>query len=112
VGARRCASLPSFLKLIHSSSTKQSEPYAFTHLLFVSRAYHLSPAEEEALANRAPSKKSSKAKKQKGPQPPAQAPPEDGVYSFHPEDACIEEVCARYILFTFLSLLSLDFIEN
>ncbi|KAJ7935409.1 p21-C-terminal region-binding protein-domain-containing protein [Mycena leptocephala] len=78
-----------------------SEPYAFTHLLFVSRAYHLSPAEEEALANRAPSKKSSKAKKQKGPQPPAQAPPEDGVYSFHPEDACIEEHALHALSYPF-----------
>ncbi|KAJ7801893.1 p21-C-terminal region-binding protein-domain-containing protein [Mycena olivaceomarginata] len=69
-----------------------SEPYAFTHLLFVSRAYHLSDAEEEALANRAPAGKSSKkSKKQKGPQPPSQARPQDGIYSFHPEDACIEE---------------------
>ncbi|KAF7356737.1 N-acetyltransferase domain-containing protein [Mycena venus] len=79
-----------------------SEPYAFTHLLFVSRAYHLSDAEEEALANRAPAGKSSKkAKKQKGPQPPAQGRPPDGVYSFHPEDACIEEHALHAISYPF-----------
>ncbi|KAJ6584704.1 p21-C-terminal region-binding protein-domain-containing protein [Mycena capillaripes] len=79
-----------------------SEPYAFTHLLFVSRAYVLSPAEEEALANRAPAGKSSKnAKKAKKTQPPAQAPPSDGVYSFHPEDACIEEHALHTLSYTF-----------
>ncbi|KAJ7355437.1 p21-C-terminal region-binding protein-domain-containing protein [Mycena albidolilacea] len=79
-----------------------SEPYAFTHLLFVSRAYHLSDAEEEALANRAPAGKSSKkSKKQKGPQPPSQARPQDGIYSFHPEDACIEEHALHSLSYPF-----------
>ncbi|KAJ6518645.1 p21-C-terminal region-binding protein-domain-containing protein [Mycena sanguinolenta] len=79
-----------------------SEPYAFTHLLFVSRAYHLSDAEEEALANRAPAGKSSKkAKRQKGPQPPTQARPSDGIYSFHPEDACIDQHALHSICYPF-----------
>ncbi|KAJ7505739.1 p21-C-terminal region-binding protein-domain-containing protein [Mycena galericulata] len=67
------------------------EPYAFTHLLFVSRAYHLSPAEEEALANRAPSHRSKKPKKQKGARMAMQDAPPDGIYPFHPEDALIRE---------------------
>ncbi|KAJ7644330.1 p21-C-terminal region-binding protein-domain-containing protein [Roridomyces roridus] len=60
------------------------EPYAFTHLLFISRA-------EEALANRAPSRRSKKSKKQKPRQPPEQQRPQDGIYSFHPEDTLIRE---------------------
>ncbi|KAK7030769.1 N-acetyltransferase domain-containing protein [Favolaschia claudopus] len=79
-----------------------SEPYAFTHLLFVSRAYHLSLDEEEALANRAPAGKSSKkAKKQKGSQPPTQTRPDDGIYFFHPEDACIQEHATHAISYPF-----------
>ncbi|KAJ6512025.1 p21-C-terminal region-binding protein-domain-containing protein [Mycena vitilis] len=78
-----------------------NEPYAFTHLLFVSRAYSLSAAEEEALANRAPQGKSKSAKKARKAQPPAQARPADGVYSFHPEDACIEEHALHSLSYPF-----------
>ncbi|KAJ7729701.1 p21-C-terminal region-binding protein-domain-containing protein [Mycena maculata] len=67
------------------------EPYAFTNLLFVSRAYHLSPSEEEALANAAPSRRSKKSKKQKPQQPAHQHAPADGIFPFHPEDAVIKE---------------------
>ncbi|KAJ7437697.1 p21-C-terminal region-binding protein-domain-containing protein [Mycena latifolia] len=81
-----------------------SEPYAFTHLLFVSRTYHLSPAEEEALANRAPSHKSKKSKKQKPQQPALQAAPPDGIYPFHPEDACIQEYALHALSYLFSSL--------
>ncbi|KAJ7695207.1 p21-C-terminal region-binding protein-domain-containing protein [Mycena rosella] len=80
-----------------------SEPYAFTHLLFVSRAYHLSPAEEEALANRAPSHKSKKSKKQKPQQPALQAAPADGIYPFHPEDVCIQEHALHALSYPFSS---------
>ncbi|KAJ7725973.1 p21-C-terminal region-binding protein-domain-containing protein [Mycena metata] len=80
-----------------------SEPYTFTHLLFVSRVYHLSPAEEEALANRAPSHKSTKSKKQKGTQPPVQSAPPDGIYPFHPEDVCIQEHALHALSYPFSS---------
>ncbi|KAF7297798.1 N-acetyltransferase domain-containing protein [Mycena kentingensis (nom. inval.)] len=78
-----------------------NEPYRFTHLLIVSRTYHLSDAEEEALANRAPSHKSKKPKKQKPQQPPLEARPMDGIYSFHPEDACIQEHALYSITYPF-----------
>ncbi|CAK5284380.1 unnamed protein product [Mycena citricolor] len=78
-----------------------SEPYAFTHLLFVSRHYHLTQDEEEALANRAPSRRSTKAKKQRSAQPPQQNAPEDGIYSFHPEDACIREHALHALSYPF-----------
>ncbi|KAJ7065927.1 p21-C-terminal region-binding protein-domain-containing protein [Mycena belliarum] len=80
-----------------------SEPYAFTHLLFVSRVYRLSPSEEEALANRAPSHKSKKTKKQKPQEPALQAPPLDGVYPFHPEDVCIQELALHSLSYLFSS---------
>ncbi|KAJ7164830.1 p21-C-terminal region-binding protein-domain-containing protein [Mycena crocata] len=78
-----------------------SEPYAFTHLLFVSRAYHLSLAEEEALANRAPSHRSKKPKKQKPQRPAEQARPTDGIYPFHPEDVCIQEHALHTLSYAF-----------
>ncbi|KAJ7175426.1 p21-C-terminal region-binding protein-domain-containing protein [Mycena filopes] len=80
-----------------------SEPYKFTHLLFVSRVYHLSAAEEEALANRAPSHKSTKPKKQKGTQPPTQSAPADGIYPFHPEDVSIQEHALHALSYPFSS---------
>ncbi|KAF7291724.1 N-acetyltransferase domain-containing protein [Mycena chlorophos] len=83
------------------SALAESKPYAFTHLLFVSRTYHLSDAEEEALANRAPSHKSKKPKKAKPQQPAPQARPMDGIYSFHPEDATIQEYALHSITYPF-----------
>ncbi|KAF7299259.1 N-acetyltransferase domain-containing protein [Mycena indigotica] len=83
------------------SALSESQPFAFTHLLFVSRAYHLSDAEEEALANRAPSHKSKKPKKAKPQQPAMQARPMDGVYSFHPEDTTIQEYALHSITYPF-----------
>ncbi|KAJ7130328.1 p21-C-terminal region-binding protein-domain-containing protein [Mycena epipterygia] len=78
-----------------------SEPYAFTHLLFVSRGYHLSYDEEAALANRAPSHRSKNPKKQKPHQPAQQEAPEDGIYSFHPEDVCIQEHALHALSYSF-----------
>ncbi|KAJ7069999.1 p21-C-terminal region-binding protein-domain-containing protein [Mycena amicta] len=78
-----------------------SEPYVFTHLLFVSRTYHLSDAEEEALANSAPSHRSKKSKKAKPQQLAAQERPMDGIYSFHPEDTCIREHALHSITYPF-----------
>ncbi|KAJ7202813.1 p21-C-terminal region-binding protein-domain-containing protein [Mycena pura] len=80
-----------------------SEPYAFKYLLFVSRGYHLSDTEEEALANSAPSHKSKKAKKQKPQQTMSQERPTDGIYSFHPEDACIQEHTSHSVSYVFSS---------
>lgn len=73
-----------------------NEPYVFSHFLFVSRTYHLTPDEESALYNSAPPAKSSSSKKSKRSKAPlAQQPtvelPQDGIYPFHPEDECIKQ---------------------
>ncbi|KAF7370741.1 N-acetyltransferase domain-containing protein [Mycena sanguinolenta] len=48
-----------------------------------------------------PASQPKKAKRQKGPQPPTQARPSDGIYSFHPEDACIEQHALHSIGYSF-----------
>ena len=75
----------------------QNEPYTFSHLLFISRTYHLTPDEESALINSAPPTTSSSPKKSKRSKaPPAQEfimePPQDGIRPFHPEDEYIKQV--------------------
>lgn len=72
----------------------QNEPYNFSHFLFVSRNYHLTPEEESALVNSAPryrskSKSSSSKKSRPTPSQPEPEPPADGIYPFHPEDDAI-----------------------
>lgn len=80
----------------------QNEPYNFSHFLFISRNYHLTPEEESSLANSASSQhsraKSSK-KSKTAPLCPSPEPPADGIYPFHLED---EEIRA-------LALHSLDY---
>ncbi|KAJ6620774.1 p21-C-terminal region-binding protein-domain-containing protein [Mycena sp. CBHHK59/15] len=78
-----------------------AESYAFTHLLFVSRTYHLSPAEEAAAAARAPPAHSKKSKKPKKTALNAGRPPPDGIYPFHPEDACIQEHATHTLSYAF-----------
>ncbi|KAG6867967.1 hypothetical protein C0993_008928 [Termitomyces sp. T159_Od127] len=65
----------------------------FSHYLFVSRTYHLTPDEESLLLNSAhlkgPTSKKSKRAETAPPAPvPATAP--DGVYPYHPEDEYIK----------------------
>jgi protein BCP1 len=74
----------------------QNEPYKFSHLLFLTRVYHLTPDEESALFNSSdPSTLKNKGKTAKKARPAfePQAPtPQDGIYVFHPEDEIIKEV--------------------
>jgi len=59
------------------------EPYHFSHLLVLSRTYTISEEEAEtAVASL------QQQKRRKG----AQAPSSAGVFSFHHEDQCIQEV--------------------
>ncbi|KAF5376969.1 hypothetical protein D9615_007236 [Tricholomella constricta] len=72
-----------------------NEPYTFTHYLFISRTYHLSPDEESALVNSAPpnaprsrsQKKSKRSTALTGAHPD---PAPDGIYPYHPEDEYIK----------------------
>jgi len=81
----------------------QGEPYNFTHLIFLSRVYHLSEEEESLLANsasrrqRSSTEANSSTKKQKKHRPPEadqdeMARPSDGIYPFHPEDDILLKV--------------------
>lgn len=72
---------------------RKNEPYSFSHLIFVSRTYHLTPEEESSLSSsRTQSPKPKKSKKSKAPSQAAAVQPADGIYSFHPEDEYIKQV--------------------
>jgi protein BCP1 len=80
----------------------QGEPYQFTHLIILSRVYHLSEEEESELANSAPPARSTtngpkqnKHKKLRAQESGGEIKPAaDGIYSFHPEDDIIIKVRA------------------
>lgn len=73
----------------------QGQAYRFTHYLFVSRVYRLSPEEEEALlaaqrdAKRYRSNPQTKQRK-------------DSVYGFHPEDEEIMQVSVLFAVWRWL----------
>ena len=68
---------------------RQNEPYNFTHLLFISRTYHLT-AEDEAAMQVA--QRSCKRQKPSTGSESTEGTGEGGVYSFHPEDEVIQKV--------------------
>ncbi|KAF7437483.1 Mss4p nuclear export [Pleurotus ostreatus] len=74
-----------------------NQPFTFSHLLFVSRTYHLSPEEESYLASNPRSPSSKKSKKQKAKSQPVAQRPAGGIYPFHPEDDIIMQ-CASHTL--------------
>jgi len=90
------------------------EPYHFTHLIILSRVYHLSEEEESELANSAPPRRSrpqedpNAPKQNKHKKPRAQEdheiqPPLDGIYSFHPEDDIIMKSALHTLTYPFVS---------
>ena len=91
-----------FSLAMNETKCTQNEPYNFTHLIFISRVYHLTPEEESMLVNSAASRRprasssatdGSKFKKARPQQMEQEIPrPEDGIYLFHPEDAITSEV--------------------
>ncbi|KIJ58736.1 hypothetical protein HYDPIDRAFT_43276 [Hydnomerulius pinastri MD-312] len=60
---------------------EDGQPYKFTHYLFISRVYRLTPEEEEAMAA---AQRNSKRHKSAGDSQIGRS--RDGVYGFHPED--------------------------
>ncbi|KAF9007900.1 p21-C-terminal region-binding protein-domain-containing protein [Cyathus striatus] len=86
------------------SVLSSNEPYTFSHLLFISRTYHLTPDEESALYNSASARNGkNKTKKTKRTQPSTAevAPPTDGIFSFHPEDEVIKQATVHTLDYTF-----------
>ena len=82
----------------------QGEPYRFSHLLFISRAYHLSEEEEALLAHPSTRRQPKSKKMRPATSQQQKARPGDGVYSFHPEDDLISQVTPRSLfLFYFKS---------
>lgn len=104
MGFSRCTLL--FLRLAILIVGEQGEPYHFTHLIILSRVYHLSEEEESELANSAPptrasrpqgdsnTPKKNKHKRQRAQENGEIKPAPDGIYSFHPEDDIIMKVRA------------------
>ncbi|EMD41510.1 hypothetical protein CERSUDRAFT_101946 [Gelatoporia subvermispora B] len=72
-----------------------NEPYRFTHLLFISRIYRLTPEEEAEMQEAAPR---NKRQKQSAPAP---APSTPGVYSFHSEDEDIQKIALHSLDYNF-----------
>ncbi|KAF5311395.1 hypothetical protein D9758_018563 [Tetrapyrgos nigripes] len=81
----------------------ENSAFSFTHLLILSRTYHLSLDDEAKLANSQPRNASSKRKKAKAHNANLDniPRPEDGIYSFHPEDECIKEASAFTVDYPF-----------
>ncbi|KNZ71530.1 Protein bcp1 [Termitomyces sp. J132] len=80
-----------------------NEPYTFSHYLFITRNYHLTPEEESLLLNAAPSSKgptSKKSKKATTTQPVPETTP-DGIYPYHPEDECIKSASIHSVDYRF-----------
>jgi len=81
-----------------------NEPYRFSHYLFISRTYHLTPDEESAFLNSAPARPKATSKKSKKltTQPEPELAP-DGIYLYHPEDAFIKMFSTYSIDYQFSS---------
>ncbi|KAF9242389.1 p21-C-terminal region-binding protein-domain-containing protein [Melanogaster broomeanus] len=72
------------------------QPYRFTHYLFISRVYRLTPEEEEAIAA---VQRNSKRYKSTGNSQMGRS--KDGVYGFHPEDEEIIQHATHAITYSF-----------
>jgi len=90
------------------------EEYSFTHLLIVSRVYHLSEEEEVSLAssaatrrtghpNSAGSPKKTKRMKQLDGRGQAVVRPPDGLYAFHPEDIILAKYASHSVVYPYRS---------
>jgi len=90
------------------------EPYNFTHLIILSRVYHLSEEEESELGNTAPTRpsrpqgdsntiKQNKHKKLRAQENGEIKPAPDGIYSFHLEDDIIIKSALHSLTYPFIS---------
>jgi protein BCP1 len=86
------------------------EPYTFTHIIILSRVYHLSEEEELALANSAltrptasgsgNSPKRARKMKQVDSRTTTERP-QDGIYSFHPEDVILSKYASHCLTYPY-----------
>ncbi|KAF8634100.1 hypothetical protein AX15_001068 [Amanita polypyramis BW_CC] len=99
--------IPSMYRILfdeQQNALSAGKSYKFSHLLFLSRTYHLSDDEESALANSTSARQfdaNVRPKKTKKAKTAAEVSeeydlskrrPEDGIYPFHPEDLLIMQV--------------------
>ncbi|EGN92707.1 hypothetical protein SERLA73DRAFT_65334, partial [Serpula lacrymans var. lacrymans S7.3] len=75
-------------------AVEDNEPFNFSHFLFITRIYKLSPEEEEAMQT------ASHTSKRQKPITTASAP-SNGVYSFHPEDEYIQMMASHSVDYAF-----------
>ncbi|KAF8642846.1 hypothetical protein AX16_009354 [Volvariella volvacea WC 439] len=69
------------------------EPYTFSHLIIISRSYHLTAEEESSISTNTPVKPSASKRAKKAAANAATGinRPTDGLYPFHPEDECTKQ---------------------
>ncbi|KAG1829414.1 p21-C-terminal region-binding protein-domain-containing protein [Suillus variegatus] len=72
-------------------AVEENEPFNFTHLIFVSRVYKLTPEEEDAMTYRPTTTRESETN-DRSP---------DGVYPFHPEDEEIRKFASHHLIFPY-----------
>ncbi|KAG0703491.1 p21-C-terminal region-binding protein-domain-containing protein [Suillus ampliporus] len=83
-------------------AVEENEPFNFTHLIFISRVYKLTPEEEEAMAIvQHQSGKGSKRQKSQNPNGAMNERSVDGVYPFHPEDEEIQKFASHHLIFPY-----------
>jgi len=101
-----CSQLLDFILPLLKLCDTQQEQYYFTHLIIVSRVYHLSEEEESSLASSASTrnassknspKKTKKVKQLDSREQDTLARPPDGIYCFHPEDIILAKVDPLFV---------------
>ncbi|KAF9221313.1 hypothetical protein BS17DRAFT_797279 [Gyrodon lividus] len=75
---------------------EDGQPYRFTHYLFISRVYRLSPEEEEIITA---AQRNSKRYKSAGNSQMGRS--KDGIYGFHPEDEEIIQHATHTVTYSF-----------
>ncbi|KAJ3926144.1 MAG: p21-C-terminal region-binding protein-domain-containing protein [Lentinula lateritia] len=79
-----------------------NQAFKFSHVIVISRTYHLSMEEETYLTNIKSKSPTNKKKKTKAvTTAPTMSRPVDGVYSFHPEDEFIKQASSHAIDYAF-----------
>ncbi|KAG2134571.1 p21-C-terminal region-binding protein-domain-containing protein [Suillus bovinus] len=83
-------------------AVEENEPFNFTHLIFISRVYKLTPEEEDAMAiPQQQSGKASKRQKSQNSNGETNDRSADGVYPFHPEDEEIRKFASHHLIFPY-----------
>ncbi|KIY49662.1 hypothetical protein FISHEDRAFT_40603 [Fistulina hepatica ATCC 64428] len=77
-------------------ASAEKRPFDFSHYIVISRTYHLTPDEEKYVSANTQHKQKSKKKRTSSTSAEATRP-EDGIYSFHPEDDVIIQFASHVL---------------